>query len=414
MAEAPLSGYRALDLCDEKGLFCGRVLADFGVEVIQVEKPGGNPARSQGPFYHDRPDPEMGFYWLCYAANKKGITLNIETSDGQEIFRRLVEKVDFVIESFDPGYMASLGLDYASLARIKPDLVMTSITPFGQDGPYRDFKASDLVCWSLGGYTWITGDADRPPVHISFPQAYLHAAAEAAVATLTAHYYRLVSGRGQYVDVSIQASVTRNLMNAPLFYEISNVVLKRSGTYRVGLSLAAGQKTHWECKDGYIAFFILGGLPGAHTNRNLVEYMDSEGAAPQFMKEINWKEFDVATASQELFDSFAAAMGKFFKSHTKQELYAEAVKRSMTLYPMTTTREIVEDPQLEARGFWEEVPHPDMGNIKFPGVPVKFSETPCVHRQRAPRVGEHNREIYIKELGFSEDELVTLKGLEVI
>src|SRR4030042_1298136 len=186
MAEAPVSGYRALDLCDAKGLFCGRVLADFGVEVIQVEKPGGNPARSQGPFYHDRPDPEMGFYWLCYAANKKGITLNIETSDGQEIFRRLVEKVDFVIESFDPGYMASLGLDYASLARIKPALVMTSITPFGQDGPYRDFKASGLVCWSLGGYTWITGDADRPPVHISFPQAYLHAAAEAAVATLTA------------------------------------------------------------------------------------------------------------------------------------------------------------------------------------------------------------------------------------
>jgi len=414
MPEAPLSGYRALDLCDEKGLFCGRILADLGVDVIQVEKPGGSSTRLQGPFLHDKPDPEMSLYWFCYTANKKGITLNIETKDGQEIFRRLVKGADFVVESFDPGYMASLGLDYASLAQIKPELVMTSITPFGQDGPYKNYKSSDLICWSFGGYTWIVGDADRPPVQVSFPQAYLHGAAEAAIASLTAHYYRLISGEGQYVDVSIQASVARNLTNAPLFYEISNIILKRAGPYRVGLSLAAGQRVHWECKDGYIAFIIIGGPTGAQTNRDLVEYMDSEGVAPQFMKEVNWKEFDMSTASEEFWSGVNEAMGKFFKSHTKEELYAEAVRRNMTLYPMATAKDIVEDPQLKARQFWEEVSDPELGTMSYPGALAKLSETPCVPRERAPHIGEYNREIYAEELGFSEGEMVTLRESGVI
>lgn len=414
MSEHPLSGYRALDLCDESGLFCGRILADFGVEVIQIEKPGGNPVRSRGPFYHNLPDSERSLYWLCYAANKKGITLDIESSDGREIFKRLVKTTDFVIESFAPGFMASLCLNYDSLARIKPDLVMTSITPFGQEGPYKDFQGSDLICWSMGGYTWIVGEPDRPPVQVSFPQAYLHGSAESAVATLIAHYHRLKTGKGQHVDVSIQASVARDLMNGPLFWEINRLILKRSGPYRVGLTVGAKQKLHMECKDGHVTYLMLGGAIGARDNQNLVEYMDSEGACPPFMKEIDWRKFDMSVASQELLNSFTEAIENFFKTHTKKELFQEAVKRRMTIYPVASVKDISEDPQLEARQFWEKVMDSEMGIINLPGAPVKLSETPCVKRRRAPHIGEHNKEIYVEELGYSDEDLVLLRQAGVI
>jgi crotonobetainyl-CoA:carnitine CoA-transferase CaiB-like acyl-CoA transferase len=413
--EAPLKGYRALDLCDDRGIFCGRILADLGVEVIQIERPEGSPVRSKGPFCRKRGGSELlSLYWLCFAANKKGITLNIETKDGQEILKRLIKRSDFIIESFDPGYMSLLGLDYKEISLIKPDIIMTSITPFGQEGPYRDYSSSDLICWSLGGYTWITGDPDRPPVHISFPQAYLQGGAEGAVATLIAHYYRTKTGKGQYVDVSIQASVTRNLMNAPLFYEINNEILKRAGNYRVGLSIEGGQKTHWECKDGYVAFFMFGGHIGASINRALVEYMDEEGMAPEFMKGIEWEKFDMATASREVLDSFSHAIGAFFKKHTRKELYLEAIRRNMTLYPLNTVKDIYEDPQLKERGFWERVYIEGIGEVDMPGSPVRLSETPCDKRIRAPFLGEHNYEIYGGELGFTDEEISSLKERGVI
>ncbi len=414
MSQAPLAGFRALDLTDEKGLFCGRVLADFGVEVIQVETPQGNPARLYGPSCQDPPDPEKGLWWLCYAGNKKAITLNVESKEGKHIFRRLASKSDFVIESSCPGYMDELGLGYASLSQLNPSLVMTSITPFGQEGPYKDYKGSDLVCWSLGGFTWITGDPDRPPIGISFPQAYLNGALEGAVATMVAHYHRVLSGEGQHVDVSIQASVARNLMNEPIFYDLLGTILKRGGAYRVGLSHSAGQRTHWKCKDGYVCFFVLGGLAGAPTNQALVEYMDSEGAAPQFMKDMNWREFSPAAQSQEFFDKIADSVGKFFKRHTKQELYEEAVKRRMTLYPLNDPKDVTMDAQLDARGFWEEIADPEFGTVKYPGAPAKFSDTPCTPRRRAPCLGDHNREIYMKELGLSENELAALEKSGVI
>ncbi len=133
-----------------------------------------------------------------------------------------------MIESFAPGYVKGLGLGYDDLCRIKSDIILTSITPFGQDGPYRDFQSSDLVCWSMGGFAYLTGDPDRPPVQVSFPQAYLTGANEASVATMVALYYREICGEGQHVDVSIQASVAKNMMNAPLFWEEGGVNIGRA------------------------------------------------------------------------------------------------------------------------------------------------------------------------------------------
>ncbi len=174
---APLKGLRALDLTDDKGFLCGRMLADLGVDVIKVEPPGGDPSRMIGPFYRDIAEPEKSLYWFAYNANKRGITLKLDREEGKEVFKKLAERTDFVIESFPPGYLAKLGLDYASLTAINPRLILTSISAFGQSGPYADYKAPDLVGMAMSVLMYLCGDPDLPPVRISFPQAYLIAGA---------------------------------------------------------------------------------------------------------------------------------------------------------------------------------------------------------------------------------------------
>ena len=162
--EGLLSPYRVLDLTDEKGLLCGKLLADLGADVIKVEKPCGDSARNIGPFYHDIVSPETSLFWFAYNANKRSITLDFTTRDGKGIFERLVKTADFVVESFPPDYLAGLGLDYKDLARINPRIVMASITAFGHTGPYAHYKGSDIVVFAMGMLMSQTGDKDRPPL----------------------------------------------------------------------------------------------------------------------------------------------------------------------------------------------------------------------------------------------------------
>jgi len=224
-----LAPYRALDLTDEKGFLCGKMLADMGADVIKIEKPGGDTARKKGPFYHDDPDPEKSLYWFAFNTNKKGITLNIDAVDGREILRRLVKTADFLIESFDPGYLNNLGLGYTDLEKINPRIIMVSITPFGQSGPYveEDYQVNDMIAWALGGTMYVSGDPDRPPNQISFPHAYLHGGAEGAQAAMLALYARELIGEGQHVDVSIQQCLPLITMNALQYWDMYQINLRR-------------------------------------------------------------------------------------------------------------------------------------------------------------------------------------------
>jgi crotonobetainyl-CoA:carnitine CoA-transferase CaiB-like acyl-CoA transferase len=406
--------YRVIDLCDKKGIFCGRMMGDLGCDVIQVEKPGGDLPLNLDPFDHDSLDPQKNLFWLAYNTNKRSITLDIEKPDGKKIFKRLVQKADVVLESFSPGYMAGLGLGYEELSKVNPNLVMTSITPFGQSGPYRDFKASDLTLWCLGGMAYVSGDPDRAPVQVSSPQAYLHGGAAAAAATLIALYYREMTGEGQWIDVSIQEAVVHTLMNVVQFWDLCGIVLKRSGAFRTGLSTAANQRLIWHCQDGYVNFPIYATAGGAQSNAKLVRWMEGEGIRDEYLSSIQWEEFDLSSASQEQFDRVEGSIGRFFKSHTMDELYQGAIERGIMLYPVYGAKEIREDPQLMARGFWSNVDHPELGEVSFfPGSPFVFSgERQNIHR--APLIAEHNRDIYCAELGISEEEFVTLKEGGVI
>ncbi len=411
--ELALGPYRALDLTDEKGFFCGKLLGDLGVDVIKIEPPGGEPSRRIGPFYRDIPDPEKSLHWFAYNANKRGITLNIETVDGKEIFKRLVKKADFVIESFPPGYMEELGLGYSTLSKVNPGVIMTSITHFGQTGPYKDFRGCDIVDMALSGYMYMCGDPDRAPVRVSSPQAYAHGGVEAAAGTMIALYYRQLTGEGQWIDVSIRDSIIRAMYVIRIFWDLNRQTSRRAGVWRAEGGFARVRQG-WACKEGAVSFRISGGAAGARVSQATVRWMDEEGMADEFLKTFNWEALDMVKVTQETVDAIEERVNRFFMTHTAAELYEGAKKRRIMLYPVTTPKDLAENTHLAARGFWEEVEHPELGTIiTYPGAFVRATETPCNIRRRAPLIGEHNEEVY-GELGLLGKELVTLKQANII
>ena len=408
--DLPLGPFRALDLTNEKGYFCGKILADLGADVIKVEPPEGDPGRNIGPFYHDIPDKEKSLYFFTYNTNKRSITLNIETRDGQEIFKRLVKTADFVIESFAPGYMDKIGLSYSMFKEMNPRIIMVSITPFGQTGPRKDWKASDIVAIAMGGLSHITGSPDRPPARVGVDQAHVIAGAQAAMGAMIAHYYREATGKGQYVDTSTQESVVPSALTVPQAWDLERFIWPRAGAF---LPRSGKRVRHlWPCKDGYIAWRLYGGGLGVKT-RALVEWIDSEGQANE-LTQVNWEKMNYLTVTPEEFDHWQSLFGKFFKTHTKAELCREALARGIVLFPASTPKDLVEDPQLEARDYWKEVEHAELdATITYPGGLYKSSEFSFEIR-RAPLIGEHNGEIYEQELGFSKESIVILKTAGVI
>jgi len=410
-----LSPYRVLDLSDDKGYLCGRILGDMGADVIKIEPPGGDPGRNRGPFYKDDPDPEKSLYWMAYNFNKRGLTLDLTAKTGQEIFKKLAAGADFIIESFRPGYMDQLGLGYPELKIINPKMIMTSITPYGQKGPYADYKASDLEIMAMSGMMSIVGDPEQPPVRVSFPLSQMWTGMHAAMGTLMAHYYQVVQGRGQHVDVSCQASMLWALAHAPCFWDINRENTERAGSYVTGRSVTgAKMRAIFPCKDGFVNFIIYGGPSGIRTNHNLARWMEEEGQGCEAMSARDWKTFDIARVTQQEIDDMEAPIAEFFKTKTRQELFQEFIKRDMLGYPVATAKDIRKDPQLEARDYWKKIPVPELETeITLPGGFFKSTETACGPRTKAPKIGEHNADI-LAEVGYGRAELNILKQAHII
>ena len=410
-----LAPYRVLDLTDDRGLLCGKILADLGADVIQIEPPGGSPARNIGPFYGDDPRPEKSLFWWAYAANKRSITLDLEQKDGRALLEKLVTEADFLIESNAPGYLEGLGLGYEHLAGINPKLVMVSITPFGQDGPYSTYQATDIVGMALGGFMYLTGDGDRAPIRISFPHFYLHGGAAGATAAMLAHTYRVATGQGQYVDVSCQQAVAKTLAHAPQIWDIEGVILKRMGVYRQtsGDNLV---RINWPCKDGYVNYMVQGGSV-AYSTRALLDWMKEDGFEVSDLDAVEWEELGYGAVTPELMEQLNAPLGKFFKGHTKAELVQGSLDRRILLFPVATPAALQGHPQLEARGYFKEIEHPELGvAVQYPGAFIKSGDGGDIAGiyRRPPLIGEHNVEIYQGELGLSSQEIQTLKRNEVI
>src|SRR5271156_3699365 len=420
MGSELLSGFRMLDLADEKGALCAKIFADMGADVIKVEPPQGCSTRRIPPFVDNLPEADRSLYFIAYQAGKRSATLNLESPDGRALLEDLVRKSDFVLESFPVGYIESIGLGYERLAELNPRIIQTSITPFGDTGPGKNYKACDIVSWAAGGQMFLMGEEGRPPLEMSLPQAGLHAGAEAAVASLLAHYPREIEGRGQHVVVDMQACVAWTLMNEQAMPILHGDYIRRSGVHYT--AIGARRKLVYACKDGYISTLLAGGSGvGAISMNGLVGWMAENGFAADWMTKKNWASWvpgilmKATEGDYEEIADLEDRVQRFFSTMTKREIYAEALKRRILLAPVATAADIADDEQLKARNYFVRVEHDTLGRtLTLPGAFAKFSVTPIGPGRRAPRLGEHNGEVWGELLGIDGTRLGRLRAIGAI
>jgi crotonobetainyl-CoA:carnitine CoA-transferase CaiB-like acyl-CoA transferase len=395
-----LSCYRILDLTTEKAFMCGRALADWGAEVIKIEPPGGDPARFRGLFPNDKVDPEKNLTWLAFNANKKSVTLDITKQEGKELFLKLVRTADVVIESYAPGYLDKLGLGYKELNKINPGIVLTSITGFGQEGPYKDYKDPDIVVRALGGMIYTVGYDDRPPLTTSYIHTHSLGAMNGAAGTLIALAHRAHTGKGQHVDCSTQQAldiVCSAEIEGP--YALFKEIPKRHGRARASVTLKDGSTFYntllWPCKDGYIALNLLLNPTAARNNQSMMEYLKKDGIDIGFLEGWDWETKSWQDMTRPQAEKLMDSLGKFFMNHTKDELLKLAVENRFQLGPCNNAEDVLKHPQLEARKFWKEIEHQGLGKLKFPGGAVVTTQGYVGPRQRAPHIGEHNVDVLV-------------------
>ena len=401
--QQPLTGYHVLDLSGPLGVYCGKLMADMGADVIKVESLGGDPMRRIGPFVYDQPDPERSLYWLHFNTNKRSITLDITTAEGAALFLGLAQKADVVLETFQPGYLDSLGLGYGDLSALNGALVYISITPFGQTGPYKDYRASDLIGFAMGGYMYVTGWPHTPPTRLWGSQAYHTASNRAFIAALLALYNRLNTGEGQHVDVSMQEAVAATTEHVNIAYIYVGTPAIRCGFRHGGVFVAT-----WRCKDGYASITT-------NTQQawdDLRAWMTEDGMAGDLMDEKYNDRFILRGADS---DHVEKLIERWTMCHTRQEITEWGQARHHPWGSVVTPAELLDNPQLWDRGFLIEVEHPEFGTtFTYPGAPYKLSRSPWKLRTTAPRTGQHNAEVYRDELGLSDEELEVLAGAGAI
>jgi crotonobetainyl-CoA:carnitine CoA-transferase CaiB-like acyl-CoA transferase len=402
------------------GLYCGKLLADLGADVIKVEPPGGDPARRIGPFYHDDPDAEHSLSFSYLNTSKRGITLDLEHADGRALFRRLVRTADVVVETFAPGYLDGLGLGYQGLCQIKPDIILTSITGFGQWGAHAQYKAPDIVAMAMSGVMWLAGYADDPPVLPHGNQGFVSASIQAAAGTMMALYHRDLTGEGQQVEVSVQEALSIAQETAMQTWDMNRAVRMREGGGRLGIKVPG--LGPYQCKDGWIFAYV--GTPGGASWSELLAWMIEEGAAEDLAEEpqrslaenINMRfltglMLEPASAVEKLekLQHVNEVLARFFAARGKAYVYEEGQKRRLLIGIVSTPKDLAENRQLTFRGYLQGVRHPELNDtLQYPGPPFRLSETPWRIRRRPPLIGEHNEAVYCGELGLRADEVALL------
>jgi len=393
----PLSDVNVLDLTHHiAGPYCTKLLADYGAEVIKVERPGsGDPARGMAPFLDDIPGLDRSGLFLYLNTNKRSLALNLKSATGVSILKELVKDVDIVVESFSPRVMPSLGLDYPTLEALNPSLIMTSISSFGQTGPYRDFRAAEITADAMGGWMSVVGHPDREPLKAGGDQAQFVAGLMAGVATMTAFHGRDAVG-GQYIDLSIMDAVVYIQMNITQMYAYSQFLMKRPGNI-------TGPVPGWimPCRDGYIGTFAVTGSQW----RSLCEWT----GIPEL---IEMSELDILGRGQRA-DEIQALLISWLLNHDAEDLLREAQARRIPFGIPSSSQRLLASEHLKQRGYFVEVDHPETGPLRYPGAQVKLGDL-HYELQRAPTLGEHNEEIFVDRLGYSRQDLVRLRQQGVI
>lgn len=369
-----LAGIRVIDLADEKGAFAGKLLAGLGADVVKVEPPAGTALRSIPPFWEGVPHPERSLFHWFYDAGKRGVTLDRRQAAGWEVLARLTAGADVLLETETPG-----ALDVETLRAANPRLVVASITPFGQQGPYRGWQASDTVAQALGGMLFVNGHVGRPPLRSLGLQAYHQAGVFAAIGVLGALLARRRTGRGQHVDVSLQGAVAGSLEHVPGFWHQAGLVHGRQGTLHWTRYFRVGR-----CRDGWVMHCTIGDWT------SLAEWVKADGMGAA-LDDPAWEDLAYRRDHAErLFDVLDA----WGERYTVAELAEGAQLRRIPYAAVRAPEALLRDPQLAERGFFVPIEHPDLGRtVPYPGGPFRLGDAPW-RVARPPRLGEHNVKVY--------------------
>ena len=401
MVVTALGKFRIIDLSTEiAGPYAGRLFADYGSDVIKVEQAsGGDPARQMGPFHQDDPHPEKCLLFLCLNCNKRGVTLNLETDAGRRMLRDLVKTADVLLESFMPGYLDGLGLGYNALSQINPGLVLTSVTPFGQNGPYRDYVGNDLVYQAAGGMMYTSGAHHREPLKHGHPQSLYLGGITAAYATSIALYARDVIGHGQHLDVSLAETAAAHHYQPVIRYTFLGAVDRRAPKADTDNLKSTGWQGIVPTGDGFIS----------PTLRPPRRSLSGAVAWKEYANLIGRPEIGDALAEAKTPQERAAVLMPALKEVGKFDYYHSIMSNEWLGGVVQTSEDLVSCPQLEERGFWTEVDHPVMGKVRMPGELFRMPESPWSMRHPAPLLGQHNAAVYSGELGYSEEDLIKLR-----
>ncbi|MCR4394216.1 MAG: CoA transferase [Dehalococcoidales bacterium] len=371
-----LRGYRAVALTDEKGDFCARILAQMGAEVIHIYQPGEK---------------------LAYNYANEGehyISLKLTAGRGIELFKRLISRTDFLIESLEPGYLTGSGLDYENLKQLNPALIMASITGFGQSGPYRNYRTSDLVASALGGQAYICGEPDQPPLKPHGKLGYYIAGLFAANGILIALQKRHSTGKGDYIDISIHECLAGTLDHVLVRYFYENEVASRQGSLYWNRAFRI-----FPCKDGYILLSLF------RDWTTLVELMDASGMAGDLLDD-RWKN---AEERLKNLDHIIEIIEQWTSSNSVDELVNLGQLMRLSWARVATLEDVLNNPQLNFRGFFQEGSDSQSGKrFRYPGSPCKMEKSPWQIGLKNVQSPDYNQQIYSRELGLSDTEIADL------
>jgi len=391
-----LESVRVLDLTGRQGMLCAQILADLGADVVQVEPPGGAAGRAEGPFFGDIVDPEGSLSWWAYARGKRSIVLDIATERDRPTLMRLIETADVLVESEPLGRLEQLGLSDAVLEGANPALIHVSMTGYGRTGPKADWAWTDLTLMAAGGPLVLAGDDDRAPVRVGVPQAFAHAAAEAAAGVMVALRSRLHTGLGQRIDLAAQEAVVIATQGNALATAVGDTLIGRSAFGpRVG---AVQARLNWPAKDGMVSITYLFGPTIGPATRRLMDYVCEQGFCDEATRDKDWIEYgamlidgrEPISEFERVKDCVAACTA----SKSKAELLAVALERRLLIAPINTMADLANSTQVAARGYLVK-PEGDgpSAEVRYPGPFAGFSASPIGPSRRPPRVGEHGEEV---------------------
>ena len=407
LQEAPiqaLAGMRVIEVGNSvSAAYAAKLLADLGAQVIKVEPPGtGDSSRRHGPFPEDVPDQEKSGLFLYLNMNKLGVTLDLRQASGRGILRELVRCSDILIENYMPSEAEELGLCYAGLREANPPLIMASITPYGQSGPYRDYKGHEINTAALGGVVMQLGLPGHPPLNPPQMLGHYQAAVTGAMAVTIAVVTRDIMGTGQHIDLAEADSWATFHTGVGIVQWLFGV----RSTVRHGRRVLGGAypNTILPCKDGEIRL-------QAMTRREWDRILKMMGH-PQWGQD---PRFEDRIKMNELYaDELDGLIGSWLKERTKKELMQLFYEHGVPFTHVNDVADFVNDAHLEERGFFIDVDHPAVGRLKYPGKPYHLSKTPWAVRRPAPLLGEHNDKVYRHLLGYDHASLVRLGQAGVI